>query len=57
MEMKREMNLKTNKGIPQGDCLSPVLFTLYLAKALEKQKADKIEEEMLDHTAYACEKM
>ena len=46
---------KTNKGIPQGDCLSPVLFTLYLAKALEKQKADKIKEEMLDHTAYACE--
>jgi hypothetical protein len=27
-------SFKTNLGIPQGDCLSPVLFTLYLAKAL-----------------------
>ena len=25
---------KTNIGIPQGDCLSPILFTLYLARAL-----------------------
>jgi hypothetical protein len=24
----------TNIGIPQGDCLSPVLFTSYLTKAL-----------------------
>ncbi len=24
----------TNVGVPQGDCLSPVLFTYYLAKAL-----------------------
>lgn len=26
---------KTNIGMAQGDCLSPVLFTLYLARALE----------------------
>ena len=27
--------ITTNTGTPQGDCLSPVLFTLYLAIALK----------------------
>ena len=27
--------IKTNVGIPQGDCLSPILFILYLAEALK----------------------
>ena len=27
--------IKTNIGIPQGDCLSPILFILYLAEALK----------------------
>ena len=30
--------INTNIGIPQGDCLSPVLFTLYLAAALETKR-------------------
>ena len=28
---------KTNIGTPQGDCASPILFTLYLANALQDQ--------------------
>ena len=27
--------IKTNIGIPQGDCLSPIIFILYLGEALE----------------------
>mgnify|MGYP001804097909 FL=1 len=30
---------KTTIGNPQGDCLSPTLFTLYLARALERKGA------------------
>ena len=32
--------IKTNIGIPQGDCLSPVLFTLYLAQALQNRNTE-----------------
>ncbi len=32
----------TNVGVPQGDCLSPVLFTYYLAKALKEEEKDEI---------------
>jgi len=42
----------TNIGVPQGDCLSPVLFTLYLANALKKQNSTLNFEG--DHETYAC---
>ena len=32
---------KTNIGTPQGDCLSPILFTLYLANALKEDNEPK----------------
>ena len=34
----------TNVGVPQGDCLSLILFTLYLADALKTERS-KITEE------------
>ena len=39
----------TNKGTPQGDCLSPVLFTLYLSKALRGEPTS-MPQELNDHT-------
>ena len=39
--------IKTNIGTPQGDCLSAVLFTFYLAKSLKQNPSDKTHE---DHT-------
>ena len=36
--------IKTNIGTPQGDCLSAVLFTFYLAKSLEQETTNEINE-------------
>mgnify|MGYP001798179549 FL=1 len=38
---------KTNIGIPQGDCLSPILFTLYLSRALSSN--NNSEENIENH--------
>ena len=35
---------KTNVGIPQGDCLSAILFTVYLARALAPNLPDHLIE-------------
>ena len=29
--------ITTNTGVPQGDCLTPILFTLHLADAIKKR--------------------
>ena len=31
--------ITTNIGVPQGDCLSPIIFTLYLADALKTERS------------------
>ena len=36
--------ITTNIGVPQGDCPSPVLFTLYLADALKIERSTVTEE-------------
>ena len=57
------VSFKTNSGVPQGDCLSAILFILYLSKALqinpqlqdhnyskpENHKPQEIPKEIMEH--------
>ena len=40
----------TDIGVPQGDCLSPILFTLYLAKTLKSSNKQNNENKCCDHS-------
>ena len=47
----------TSKGIPQGDCLSPILFTLYLAKSLEMKEEKEEKKEDHNYNRSICKKI
>ena len=40
----------TDISVPQGDCLSPILFTLYLAQALKTPNQQNTENKCYDHS-------
>ena len=41
--------INTNIGVPQGDCLSPILFIVYLAKALKPTRSIATPSYVEDH--------
>ena len=41
--------ITTNIGIPQGDCLRPILFVIYLAEAMKNLKQIITPNNTLDH--------
>ena len=47
---KMENDIETNIGVPQGDCLSPILFITYLAEALNPVQAIEQPPHISDHT-------
>ena len=47
---KMGSNIKTNTGVSQGDCLSPILFTTYLTEALKPLQAVKQPPHITDRT-------
>ena len=42
--------IKTNSGVPQGDCLSPILFITYLAEASKPLQAIEVTPHISDYT-------
>ena len=40
----------TNIGVPQGDCLSPIFFIIYLAEALQDTRELFLQQHLEDHT-------
>ena len=41
--------INTNIGVPQGDCLSPILFIVYLAEALKPTRSIATPSYVEDH--------
>ena len=39
----------TNIGVPRGDCLSPILFVIYLADALKESEQTNVHKHLIDH--------
>ncbi len=46
---KYSNSFSTNVGVPQGDCLSPILFILYLANALKTVQIPNIPQHITEH--------
>ena len=42
-------DIRTNIGVPQGDCMSPILFIIYLAEAMKTLKELITPSHKLDH--------
>ena len=49
--------IRTNVGVPQGDGMSPILFTLYLAQALKPKREGIMEEHSYSLTPRKAEEM
>ena len=47
--IKIRNDIKTNIGVPQGHCLSPILFITYLAEARKPVQAIEQQPHISDH--------
>ena len=46
--------INTNIGVPQGDCLSPIFFIIYLANALKEQETTELENDITVKFTLRC---